>query len=496
MAISKILKEEIDHLISGNTIYIDNVDRYEYLFESYIGGDTYREGNHLVRYQLESPQEYANRLASTHLDNHCQSVVQVYNSFLFRETPDRELGSIELLPEVESFLKDADLDGRDLDSFMKEVSTWASVWGHAWIMMAKPNTNSNTRAEELDQEVRPYVNIITPLMMLDWSYQRNTNGRYTLDYVKYIEDINGSLRTIKEWRPDMIKTTTVDIDEGLLTDSIEETNQLGIIPAVCVYNKRSTVRGLGVSDINDIANAQKTIYNLNSEIDSSIRLDSHPSLVKTPNTEAGAGAGAIIHMPEDMDPALKPYILENSGANIDSILATIDKIVESIDKMANTGAVRATESRVLSGVSRDTEFALLSARLSEKADNLELAEEQLWRLFARYQGQSYDGTVKYPDSFGIRDKNNEVMTLLEARKVVTDPTIVQNLEYSIAHELLEEHELESEMEHPTLTQENRQPHIEAMIMEGYTDQQILELHPEITSEQLQQAKLTLVNSND
>jgi hypothetical protein len=36
----------------------------------------------------------------------------------------------------------------------------------------------------------------------------------------------------------------------------------------------------------------------------------------------------------------------------------------------------------------ETEFQLLNAKLSEKADNLELAEEQMWRLFAIYQGLS------------------------------------------------------------------------------------------------------------
>jgi len=139
-----------------------------------------------------------------------------------------------------------------------------------------------------------------------------------------------------------------------------------VIPAVCVYNKKSTVRGFGISDLADISDAQRMIYNLNSEIEQGIRLDGHPSLVKTPNTEAGAGAGAVIHMPEDLDPALKPYVLDHNGSNVDAILKTKEALVDSIDKMANTGAVRATESRTVSGVALETEFTLLNARLSEK----------------------------------------------------------------------------------------------------------------------------------
>ena len=278
--------------------------------------------------------------------------------------------------------------------------------------------------------------------MLDWSYTRSRTGKYSLDYIKYVEEINGSIKTIKEWTPEEIKTSVVDQDEGIITEDYVEPNGLGMIPCVCVYNKKSTMRGMGIGDIADIADAQKMIYNLNSEIEQSIRLDSHPSMVTTPNVNIGTGAGALIHMPEDLDPALKPYVLTTSGANVDSILKTKQSLVESIDKMANTGAVRATESRSMSGVAMDTEFQLLNARLSEKADNLELAEEQLWKLFAEYQGYQWDGVIDYPNSFGIKDVSNDIKLLLETRKTILDPTLGAMLE----REIVEAHFGEEYME--------------------------------------------------
>jgi hypothetical protein len=41
------------------------------------------------------------------------------------------------------------------------------------------------------------------------------------------------------------------------------------------------MRGLGVSDLTDIADLQKAIYNELSEIEQIIRISNHPSLVKT-----------------------------------------------------------------------------------------------------------------------------------------------------------------------------------------------------------------------
>ena len=105
--------------------------------------------------------------------------------------------------------------------------------------------------------------------------------------------------------------------------------------------------------------------------------------------------------------------------------------------MANTGAVRATESRKMSGVAMQTEFELLNARLSEKGDNLELAEEQIFKLFANYMSMPYEGVIKYPDSFSIRDVNDEYSQLNSAREAAGDPRIQAVIDDRIV-ELLDE----------------------------------------------------------
>jgi hypothetical protein len=240
-------------------------------------------------------------------------------------------------------------------------------------------------------------------VVTDWRYTRRANGAYELDYFKYIEDVNGDVRTIKEWYIDRVRTFTVNAEKKEVLEDITEPNGLGKIPAVCALNGRSTVRGIGVSDITDIADAQKFIYNATSEVEQSIRMNTHPSLVKTPETEAGIGAGSLIHMPENLDPGLKPYLLEFTGTSVDAIYMAIDHAIDSIEKMANIGAVRATQSRSISGVAMETEFQLLNARLSEKGDLLEIAEEAIWNLFCDYMGYQWDGYVKYPDSFNLRD---------------------------------------------------------------------------------------------
>ena len=432
------LSTEIAELVGGNKIYDSYKDQWTYLLQSYIGGDEYRTAGLLTRYQLETAAEYTARLRATPLENHCQSVIQVYNSFLFREEPNREFAGLDMMPELEEFLRDADMDGRNLNAFMKDVATWSSVFGHCWILVVKPNVGAVTRADEQALGVRPYVNLIAPLSMLDWQWKRQASGKYTLDYIRYLEDSNGDVRVIKEWTPEMITTTIVNVREGMITEKIEEINGLGMIPAVCAYNGRSITRGIGISDIADIADQQRFIYNATSEIEQTIRLDSHPSLVKTPETIAGTGAGAIIHMPENLDPGLKPFLLEFNGAEISAIQAAIKHAIDSIDKMANTGSVRATESRTMSGVAMETEFQLLNARLAEKADNLELCEEQMWTIWAAYMGTQWSGSVDYPGSFNIRDTGREIQQLVQARSAATDPRVLAVIDHEIVEFLGED----------------------------------------------------------
>jgi len=445
MNATELLEQEIAEALAGNETYTSYQNHWIYLLESYLGGEEYRKASHLTKYELESGKEYDARLRTTPLENHCQSVVSVYNSFLFRDSPDREFMSIAGIPELDPFLWNCDMDGRNLDQFMKDVSTWASVFGHCWIIVAKPNLGLQTRADEIALGVRPYVNLLTPLVVTDWNYQRTPMGGYELSYFKYLEDVNGSVKTIKEWTKETVRTVIVDDKNKKFVSDVTEVNGLGKIPAVCAYNGRSMVRGIGVSDITDIADAQKFIYNATSEVEQSIRMNTHPSLVKTPETQAGIGAGSMIHMPDNLDPGLKPYLLEFSGASVDSIYQAIKHTVESIDQMANTGAIRATESRTLSGVAMETEFQLLNARLAEFADNLELAEEQIWRWYALYEGTVFDGEIDYPDEFSVRDVPNALRSLQSIAGSIKTPESQALLEFRV-RELLDDPRYEIQYE--------------------------------------------------
>ncbi len=430
-----------DQALDTHKDYKEAVTNFEYFIRSYNGGYDYTLGQYLNRYNLELDNEFNQRLANTPCDNHCRNIIQIYSSFLFRVKPSRNFGSMAEEPSLESFLKDADLEGNSFNNVVKQAQNYASIYGHCFMILDKPSIQTRTRADELSQDIRPYVSIVTPENALDWNFKREVNGKYYLDYLKIREEVDKDGGTyFRMWYPDRIDTIyQKDNDEPSLIDTAE--NQIGKIPAVILYNSKSHKRGIGISDLTDIADLQKAIYNEYSEIEQLIRLTNHPSLVKTPSVNASAGAGAVIEMPEEIEPNLKPYLLQPSGANLNSIMESIKHKVEAINRIAHTGAIRTTKQQVSSGIALQTEFELLNARLSEKADNLEIAEEQLFRLYAQFQNVDFDGEINYPDSFNIKDYAIDLQFFSMAKAMnIQSPTFNKEVDKEIIRSVLDDDE--------------------------------------------------------
>jgi len=476
-------------LVDAHPEWKARIKDWQFLIDSYEGGFSFHEGEYLTSYIYESREEYEERLENTALDNHVRAVTSIYNSFLFRQVPNRDFGSITNDAGLIPFLEDADMDGRSFDVVMRDISTYATIYGQCWCILDKPNTTVATRADELAQGIRPYISIITPENVIDWQYRRATNGAYYLSYLKVFEGNDSGRDVFRIYTPETISVMSIGAgDEDAVID-MEMPNSLGMIPAVCVYSQRGQQRGIGISDVTDVARMQKAIYNELSELEQLERISNHPSLVTTPGVSAHAGAGALIQIPEDTPGDLRPYLLQPSGASIDSLLNSVNQKIEAIDRMSHMGGIRSIESRRLSGVALATEFQLLNARLAEKADNLEHAEEQIWRIYSQWQGTVWNGNIKYPDSFNIQDKYNDMAMLKLAKEAgIKDPVLNREVEDAMLKIIVDEdryEEIKSQPQKdavvhtPVTSASDLVTHLREMVQAGYTDEEMLALHPEL-----------------
>lgn len=144
----------------------------------------------------------------------------------------------------------------------------------------------------------------------------------------------------------------------------------------------------------------------------------------------------------------------------------------------------------------ETEFQLLNSRLSNKANSLELAEENIWRIVCDYLNREWTGEINYPGSFNIRDTASEINQLKVAAEAAPNDRQIQKAVAKKIAKWMDVDYDEEALDHSTTTPADRSQHIQAMIMEGYTDNQILEMHPEITPADIDAAKQELLNTGE
>jgi hypothetical protein len=300
------------------------------------------------------------------------------------------------------------------------------------LMVDRPAYQAQSRAEELAMDIRPYVTGYHPSAVMDWSYKSQPSGRQELNYIKVIEETHPGYDIIKIWTPDTIQKVKVEKrnvpittqQQGFDTASSvtlfdpyyaileyeEYANPLGYVPFVSVVNEPGMVKGTGVSMLGDVADLQRSIYNKLSSLEQTIRISGHPTLVKSADTEAAAGAGAIITMPDNLPGDLRPFLLQPTGASIDGILRSIDEDIKAINDITHLQAVKAKTGSPMSGVALQTEFQQLNSRLSDIADMLEEAETKIWDMFFDWEGQIMpdDFEILYEKSFDLRDKHSDL----------------------------------------------------------------------------------------
>lgn len=141
---------------------------------------------------------------------------------------------------------------------------------------------------------------------------------------------------------------------------------------------------------------------------------------------------------------------------------------------------------------------MLNAKLADFAMSLEHAEEQIWRCWAMFQGTTWDGYVDYPRTFSIADKLNDVQMLKLAKEADLQNTqMVEKLDRMIFQTVTEkswdeidemigpmrdysEPPRDDAIAHePVQDPAQMITHFREMIEQGYTNEQILRLHPEL-----------------
>lgn len=503
--------------------YAEYLYRWDYYMRSYMGAEEYRDGAYLRKYIAEEQapgNAYSQRLLDTALQNHVRLTVDAYRSFVFRNPPTRMLGALVDNPFVMDFIENADMDHTTMSAFMREVNDQVLIYGGCWVGTDKGNYQAENMAEAETLQMRAYAKIYNPTQVRNWTYKKLVNGQNVLDSLVVVDEEYNDYDVLRIWTADKVEKYTVSkkeftpvgntidypgssemrsdsvtINYGKILEHEEFKNPLGYIPFIHVQTDRSFHKGIGTSHIGDVCDIQREIYNLTSEAYENIRLSSHPSIVAEASADINGGSGAIITVDESTN--VQPYLLQATGSSIDSILAVIEQktgVIESVTHLAATKAKKGPQSGIAIQLERD----MLNVKLSDIAGVLERAEKLIWKMWFDWEqivpDEEFD--IYYEKKFDMRDKHQEVALYEKAKSIVPNSSFQNYINAETARLLIENEEdlqividsmapkaeipVDTNMPHPPmLTPGDMVMHMRKMVEQGYSDQQILELHPEI-----------------
>lgn len=443
---------------------------WDFMLASYEGIRALIAGNHaLFKHERESQGNFERRQAEAYSFGYSQSVVDIFNFYLFKNPAKRDMGPLSDDKQWEMFTQDCDLYGAAWEHWLLETQRYAGILGHVGILCDKTGTKFATKQAEIDAQVYPYVARYFPQNILDWEYERDENNRPYLSMVKLLDDDEVyRVWTTEEWATYEVTEeeaatapTVRDADTGAARGGggtqdeaqkiepkeqgpnpfINETGK-GEIPFIWMYNVKSRLRGIGVSDIKDVAYIDASVTRNLSEGEEVVKYGAFPMLRKAMKEKGSAptdkmdqdevGIQAVMEWDPDLvreagDAGKADWLEAKVKEPIDAILLWIVRKVEEIYRSSNAGGMAGTEiqTQAKSGTALKAEFQLLNSKLVSKGANGEKAEKQVqrfWLMWQKQEDQLENISLEWPRTYDIENLAEDLENALTAKTIVMSAT--------------------------------------------------------------------------
>jgi len=457
----KNLSEYSAFITDIHTLYSRYFDTWDLAWRSYVGSEEYKQGRYLKMFESDrqtgsevistySVDEFGNttgkhkakvnytdgfnraaavsgeddsgsyyneKINNVSFYNYVKLIVNEYNSILFKNPAHRLLAETD---QMESFTENVDGRNNSIAEFFSEVDTLVSIFGVSWLSVVKPS-GSDT----------PRFSIHKPLDVTNWEFGFDVNGDQVLKklVIKVAEDENQVV--FRYFTPETIETVfTSDVEdylppelEGMIEEDegvyrVVQENELGYIPVFPIYQGIQIFPGVGSSPILDASIIQKEIYNLNSEIYSSVNYSIHPTLVvdeqtdELNNGEISAEAGGIVRVSSGLQ-GEQNYTYEFRQPQTDPISEIKDLIDNKIEKMLETCMIRSDDLIKSSSSAAMVEVldTKLQAFVRKKAIQMENAEKRAFDIYHDWTNQINESAVSYSRQYNNRAMEHELKEL-------------------------------------------------------------------------------------
>lgn len=429
--------QELKKLRQTHPYYDLFEDKWRFFENSYVGGNSFVEGN-IFRHSREHPDDWSDRIKRAANWNFAAITVDYYTNFIFSDVIERNGGSQDTF--YREFIRNVNLKGDNVDSFMSQVSNDARIYGMVYVLVEAPPKPQEieTKQQEEDLGFRPYWVIIHPDEVLDWNLDKFDKYTYLKrrQYSTEIDPVSGERKEYEiynEYFVNKIVRTKVDVTDKkkpIIFPKEDFINSLKEIPIVCLkYKKHKKFPDMGISFLEDIALINRSILNINSLILEFLYKQCFNVLIKQSSgflnlqgpTDDLIGTNNVLEYPQGanapayLTPPVEPgkYLQSERSHNVAEIFRIAVQDVRS--DLSNGEAA--------SGFSQHQSFSRVVPFLSNWAERLEEAELKLTKLAFKYKGiKSFDVKVNYKDDYSITNVVDTMTNLLMLFKDLAIPS--------------------------------------------------------------------------
>lgn len=435
---ASVAQKRLEQLNTTHELWEKYRPEWAFFLSAYEGNSSFINSN-VFKHFREQQDDYNDRVKRLHYINYCDVLVDFFTNFIFSEPIDRHGGTNTF---YDSFVKNVDRKGTNIDKFMANVSDDMQIYGVSYVLVdAPPSPQVLSKAEE--DLIRPYWVRVTPFELIDWVLDPFGNFAYVKRKQKYQTIENGRKVTIlkfTEYTKDTVKITNFDVSDPavpiIISDEPPIPNPVLTIPIVGVRYKESKIDPeMGVSFLNTFAKNNRAILNYTSMLEEFLYRQCFNILTKqTSGFSDGSepsltlGTTNFLEYPEG---AQAPQYISPPVAPAEFIQSEIQRIKQEMFSRASQDTINelfnGTKS---SGFSQSQQFAKTVPFISRRADSLELFENQLMELTCQFTGTNWDGKVKYKDRYEITnlaDSLTQLLIIFNDMKVPSETFVKEEL---------------------------------------------------------------------
>ena len=398
-----------EELLKQHPMYRATVEHLVHLGNAYACDDQFKRSVRPRRTRSEGAGPYQEMIKNTVVMPLCKYVVNTIIDTVHETPVDRTLrwvsNSVEVAEPawVQSFIVDAGVAQESLDAVVETAHEYASIFGWSWVVA------------DINQQGKPYLVPLTPQAVWDW---KREGGQ--LVYLKVLTGQSGDTHQFRIYE----RGQWADWDVNFRTSATKEiqSGTLPVVPAVqLIANNDWRSAAIGIADIDIVADAQREIYRIETEIymssvfaKSIIRADA--------GVDVPAFQGGITRATKD-----QIDVFNIQTGDLAALASRQEELLTSIEGLCGLGGIRNNRQQVQSGVSIVEERKALHKTAKGRARTLERFEEAIWQTVSALMGVQWAGEVVYGTDFEATDTQFRMAIAKEAQLLAPESAVVKDL---------------------------------------------------------------------